>query len=151
MNAYKFGIIILICCFLIYTFFTGDIYLDLWAEEEAFNARTFPYLIGTAGLAISVLLFILPGNTEHLADIRQLKFSPALLLLGMTAGYGLLLDYLGFIVASFLFLILGFIILGERRIWRMGVSALLLVAGLWFLLYALEIHLSPGLLLQELL
>lgn len=151
MNTYKIGVLILICCFLIYIYFTGDIYLDLWAEEEAFHARTFPYLIGIAGLAISGLLFVLPGNTEHLTDIRQLKFTPALLLLGMTAGYGLLLDYLGFIIASFLFLILGFLILGERRIWRMGVSTLVLIAGLWFLLDALEIHLSPGLLMEALL
>jgi hypothetical protein len=54
------------------------------------------------------------------------------------------LDYLGFIVTSWLFLVSGFLLLGERNYRRVGVCASLLVGIFWFLLDLLEIYLAPG-------
>ena len=70
---------------------------------------------------------------------------PALLLVGLMALYGLVIKWLGFILASILFLLAGFRILGERRIKRMLIAAVPLVVVLWLLMSRLlGVYIAPG-------
>jgi len=59
--------------------------------------------------------------------------------------YGIGIPWLGFIVASILFLLAGFYILGERRIGRMLLAAVPLVVVLWLLMSKLlGVYIAPG-------
>jgi putative tricarboxylic transport membrane protein len=67
-----------------------------------------------------------------------------LLVLAMVA-YGLTMKWIGFIIASVLFLMLGFYILGERRLKKMALAAIPLVILLWFIMSALlGVYIAPG-------
>ncbi len=74
----------------------------------------------------------------------ELHWSPALQLLLAMSVYGIVFEYLGFIVATLLFLLAGFAILGERRPGLMLVAALPLTLGFWLLMEFLGIYLGPG-------
>ena len=58
--------------------------------------------------------------------------------------YAGLLEQLGFVLATGLFLCAGFLVLGERRPVRIGLVTVALTAGFYFLMAALEIHLPQG-------
>lgn len=58
--------------------------------------------------------------------------------------YAGLLEQLGFILATGLFLCAGFLVLGERRPARLGLVTVSLTIGFYFLMAALEIQLPPG-------
>ena len=59
--------------------------------------------------------------------------------------YGVFLKWLGFIIASILFLMAGFYILGERNIRKMVVAAIPLVILLWFVMSTLlGVYIAPG-------
>jgi putative tricarboxylic transport membrane protein len=55
------------------------------------------------------------------------------------------MKWIGFIIASVLFLMLGFYILGERRLKKMALAAIPLVILLWFIMSALlGVYIAPG-------
>ena len=59
--------------------------------------------------------------------------------------YGLIMRWLGFLIASVLFLLAGFAILGERKIGKMLLAAVPLVLLLWFIMSALlGVYIAPG-------
>lgn len=134
----------LLALFCVYLYFSGDIYLDYWSEDALFHARSFPYFIGITGAFIAALLGILPPKEVSPPPIINKHILPAVLLIALISAYGLLLDYLGFILASWLFLSSGFLLLGERNYVRIGICASLLVGTFWLLLDLLEIYLPPG-------
>ncbi|MBV1876072.1 MAG: tripartite tricarboxylate transporter TctB family protein [Pseudomonadales bacterium] len=134
----------------LYLYFTPDIHLDFWSENEAFNARSMPYLIGTCSLFCSVLLLITPANNNtNWQLLQQLRWRPALLLAVTTSIYGISIEWLGFLASSCLFLIVGFIILGSRNWAVMATTAISLSIGFWLLLDQLGIFLAPGELWQD--
>ena len=58
--------------------------------------------------------------------------------------YAGFLEPLGFVVATGLFLLTGFLVLGERRPVRLILITITLTGGFYFLMAALEIHLPQG-------
>ena len=130
--------------FCAYGYFTTDIPLDFWSEEELFNARSLPYAIAVAGASIGFLLVILPSPTTEWREWLALDWVPAVLLLVVMSLYGLVFEYLGFILSTLLFLLVSYAILGERRIGWMLVASVPLVVGFWFLMDFLGIYLDPG-------
>ena len=143
-NGNKLGSSVLLLLFITYIYFIGDIHLDFWAEEETFHARTFPYLIGCAGILLSVLNLVLPSESRISAIPSMQRLTAALMLIAMVSCYGLVLEVLGFIVTSVLFLIGSFAILGERQWLRMGLTATGLVVSFWLLMGSLDIYLARG-------
>ncbi len=76
--------------------------------------------------------------------MKRLNWLPALLLLISMCVYALVLETLGFPAATILFLIVAFLVMGERRpVWLFGVSVPL-VLGFWLLMDQLGIYLYPG-------
>ncbi len=69
----------------------------------------------------------------------------AILLVVLMFGYGLTMKWFGFIIASILFLLVGFWILGERRLKLMFLTAVPLVLVLWAIMsMLLGVYIAPG-------
>lgn len=132
-----------------YGYLAMDIPLDFWSEEEPFNARSLPYLIAAFGIIVSLLLVVLPSGSTDWKAMTRLKWRPAIFLLLAMSLYGTLLETLGFIVATLLFLMTSYAILGERRAIPMLIASLPLILGFWLLMDFLGIYLSPGELFVE--
>ena len=74
-----------------------------------------------------------------------LDWKRAVWFLIITVIYGLIMKWLGFIVASILFLLVGFWILGERRKKLMLFAAIPLVFALWAIMsLLLGVYIAPG-------
>ncbi len=119
---------VILCVALAYgyaAFFTMDQLLPPFMQRNPIWPSTFPKVL--AILAIATSLFILlgfekpaggSGKSDAEIDSRRLleyNYGQALLLLGLMAGYALLLRPLGFLLATICFLSLGAVVLGERK------------------------------------
>ncbi|QFI38200.1 tripartite tricarboxylate transporter TctB family protein [Moritella marina ATCC 15381] len=144
------GLIFLLVC-LIYGYQATQIQLFPGDEYEAFTARTLPYLLTAGGIIMSLLLIVMSptnacstsaceNNNESSLDWRLLSAFVAL----MTA-YGVGLTWLGFVLATSLFLLVGFWLLGERRKAVLFGASFPFVTVFWLLLTkVLDIYLEPG-------
>jgi putative tricarboxylic transport membrane protein len=116
-------------------------------EYEPFTPQTFP-------LALSVI-----GAVLGLAQVAKSLRAPAseaaawgrydwprvgLLLLSMVV-YGATFTWLGFLLSTTLFLLAGYLILGERRVLIVGSASILVTVGFWLIMTKiLGIYLAPG-------
>jgi putative tricarboxylic transport membrane protein len=76
--------------------------------------------------------------------LTDYKLGQALMLLGLMVVYALLLRPIGFLAATFGFLVLGSAILGERRYGVLALVAALAAGIVWYLVQqVLGIFLSP--------
>lgn len=125
-------------------------------QFEAMTARSLPYTLAIVGSLLSIVLIVRSGETPSAAAAAAMNAegsqtsswrnrATVAALLGWTAIYGLLLDYLGFLLASCLFLSIGFVGLGERRWWVAGGLAAL-TAGLFYVIlrFGLGVYMAPG-------
>ena len=142
-NSRVVGVVFLLL-FSAYGYFTGDIQLDFWSEEELFNARSLPYAVAAAGIFISLLLIALPSPDTEWKAWLAFDWVPAILLLLAMSLYGLVFEYLGFVLSTIFFLIISYLVLGERRITWMLIGSVPLVLGFWVLMDFLGIYLEPG-------
>ena len=146
MNLEKWVAISLLGFFAGYLFLTGNIYLDFWEIDERFNARTIPYLVGSVGIVCSgVLLFNLTWSTRLAASGFKSPLDKRViwLITGVTL-YISLLESVGFIPSSILFLALSAYFLGERRVGLILFTAIVVPLSLWAILTFLGIYLHPG-------
>ncbi|MBE8182418.1 MAG: tripartite tricarboxylate transporter TctB family protein [Candidatus Portiera sp.] len=123
---------------------------------EAFSARTLPTSLSIAGVIFSTLLLISPerddanNNDNFIKMLKSLNWHTALYLFIAMSVYGLIFQYLGFFIATFLFLNCSFWIMGERNISKMlGISVILVVSFWFFLNYLLDIYIDPGFLFNS--
>ena len=150
MNRDKVGALFFLMFSIAYGVLATQIPLTFIAEKESFNARTMPYALGIVGTALSFLMLVLPpaasGEQAGIkAAFRGLDWPRVGLLLGMMVFYGLTLRFLGFVISSILFLVGGFIILDERRLWLILVGSVPLVLFIWFLMSRiLGMYIAPG-------
>jgi hypothetical protein len=94
---------------------------------RGFGAEIFPRLVLGAIVALSVLLFITSPGAPALERIPAMVYysGAALLVFMVVVPLG------GMLPAMFLFLLgLGWL-WGERRYWRLGVTAVLFTAAIW--------------------
>ncbi len=117
---------------------------------EAMNARSMPWVLAGAGVLLSIALFVFGGKPESRGDAAVASANPhhvltALLLFGWTGLYGALLEWVGFFLATLMFLIGGFLLLGERR-GRVIAGTALVAAGVLFLVlrFGLGLYLPQG-------
>lgn len=150
MKTDKAGALILLTFSIAYGLLAFKVPLTFLGQREAFNARTMPFALGIIGAILSVLILVLPsGRTdkaEKVKDVfRGLDWSSVGLLIGIMIFYSLTLRFLGFVISSIIFLVGGFFILGERRIWLLFVSSVPLVLFIWFLMSRiLGMYIAPG-------
>ena len=145
---------ILVVC-LIYgyaAFFTMDQLLPPILQRNPVWPSSFPKILAVGGILISlaILLGIEKAPTaKKSADIdlerlREYKVGQAIALISLMVAYALVLRPFGFLAATFLFLFLGSLILGERRYLTMAVVAAIACGSVWYLVHqVLGIFLRP--------
>lgn len=151
MSNNRLGGVLFLLLFSAYGFYAGDIPLDYWSEQELFNARSMPYFVALAGGICACLLILVPAPKTDWSSNLNLNWLPACILLLLMSLYGFLLEPLGFVVATVLFLVGAFVALGIKSLQRPIVVALSISVSFWLLMDVLGIYLSPGALLEQLL
>ena len=150
MKTEKAGALILLMFSIAYGLLAFKVPLTFLAQRETFNARTMPFALGIIGTLLSFLILVLPSRQtdeeEKVKDaFRGLDWSSVGLLIGIMIFYSITLRFLGFVISSIIFLVSGFYILGERRIWLLFIGSVPLVLFIWFLMSRiLGMYIAPG-------
>lgn len=150
MAREKVGALLILLFSMAYGLLSFQIPLSFLAQQEFFTSRTMPYAVAVLGIILSLLILVMPtGSPEGKKTLREetghMDWIRALVLVAAMVAYGLVMQWLGFILASIAFLMVGFYILGERRFWRMALTAVPLVTFLWFLMSnLLGAYIAPG-------
>ena len=150
MAREKIGALLILTFSIAYGLLAFQIPLSFLAQQEFFTARTMPYSLAVLGIVISLLILVLPtvdpkGKHTMKQETRGMEWRKAILLVVAMILYGLTMKWLGFLVASALFLMGGFYVLGERSWRKMALVAIPLVALLWFVMSTLlGVYIAPG-------
>lgn len=142
-----------LCLSIAYGFYAQQIPMLPGDEYEPFHAQTLPTVLAWLGGGLSFLLLVTSKRTaEHRLMLAGLDFQLVGLLLVLIVLFGLSLEWLGFLLATILFLIGGYWLLGERRPKTLIVASVPFAVGIWFILaQLLEIYLAPGKLFTQIL
>jgi putative tricarboxylic transport membrane protein len=149
-NPEKVGALFFLAISISYGLVAFKIPLTLLAQQETFNARTMPFALSVLGALLSVLIIVLPASKESKQEPVKLVFGGldwrrTGLIVVMMVVYAFAMTWLGFIIASILFLAGGFYILSERRIMILLAASIPLVIGIWLLMSKiLGMYIAPG-------
>lgn len=149
-NPEKVGALFFLAVSIAYGLYAFKIPLTLLAQQETFNARTMPFALSVLGTLLSLMIIILPASEELKEETIKTLFSGmdwrrAWLFIAMMVVYAFAMTWLGFIIASILYLTSGFYILGERRIKVLLLASIPLVVGIWLLMSKiLGMYIAPG-------
>ena len=150
MAREKVGALLLLAFSISYGLLAFKIPLSFLAQQEFFTSRTMPYALAVLGMILSLLILVLPtadpsGKRTLKEETAGMDWKRAILLVVAMIIYGLIMKWLGFILASIIFLIAGFYILGERKFKKMALAAIPLVVLLWFIMSTLlGVYIAPG-------
>ncbi|MBU2511379.1 tripartite tricarboxylate transporter TctB family protein [bacterium] len=148
----KVGALIFLIFSTAYGIVASRIPMMFYAEEGAFTPRTMPYALCACGIVVSLAMLILPTVSEDeekdhslAGAFKGLEWKQVGQLAVVMILYGLTLKVVGFLVSTFVFLMAGFWILGERRIKVLLLVSIPLVVGFWLIMTKLlEVYLDPG-------
>lgn len=137
-NKDRVGSLLVLAFALFYLRYALVLPLDPTAGDDSFTARTMPVGLAIAAILLAIVQLFLSirkgdGNRISVA-VQGFNWKTTLLLVLLMGVYSVVFDFLGFIISSFLFLQLGFLILGERRILLSTAVATFLVLFLWAML-----------------
>lgn len=117
---------------------TWNIPLNPILGEDYFTARTLPRGLAVIAIVMCIVQLSLPTNANNQnsirATIRGFRWKPFLLLTGLMLAYGLAFEFLGFVLATVLFLVLGFLFLGEKRIALNVTVSIAIAVFMWLVL-----------------
>ncbi|UPQ86837.1 tripartite tricarboxylate transporter TctB family protein [Vibrio sinaloensis] len=138
------AMIFLIVC-LCYGYQTTQIPLFPGDEYEPFTARTLPTILTFIGIGLSLLLLVMGQPDVKSGAVMGFNWKLLIGFLSLMALYGVGLTYIGFVLATSLFLLAGFYLLGERRKKvLLGASFPFVLAFYLLLTQGLDIYLEPG-------
>lgn len=134
---------------LVYFYASFDIPLSTLPGNEVFTARTLPMYLSILTIIFCLLRMFFPDNQEDgdsiVAAVKNFRWRPFFWLSGLMLGYSLSFKFLGFGMATVLFLFTGFYILKERRLWLSFLVAAGLTLFMWLILTQLfDIYLDNG-------
>lgn len=139
------AMIFLILC-LCYGYQTSLIPMFPGDEYEPFTARTLPTILTFVGIGLAILLLITGQPDVKSGAVVDFNWKLLIGFLVLMAAYGIGLTYLGFVLATGFFLMVGFYMLGERRKRVLfGASFPFVLAFYLMLTQGLDIYLEPGL------
>ncbi len=150
MAREKIGALSILLFSMAYGLLAFKIPLSFMAQNEFFTSRTMPYALAVVGIVLALLILVLPtadpaGRRTLKEETHGMDWKKAIWLVVAMVLYGLTMRWLGFIIASVLFLNGGFYILGERKIKKMVLASIPLVILLWFIMSALlGVYIAPG-------
>ncbi|PKF77475.1 hypothetical protein CW749_21700 [Vibrio sp. vnigr-6D03] len=140
------AMIFLVVC-LCYGYQTTQIPLFPGDEYEPFTARTLPTLLTVVGVILSLMLLVTARPDEENGSLLGFDWKLLIGFLILMAMYGVGLTYVGFVLATGLFLMIGFYMLGERKKSILfGASFPFVIAFYLLLTQGLDIYLEPGVL-----
>ena len=154
-NKDRLGAFILLVFSLIYLRSSMDIPLDPFDLEVGFTSRSLPIFLSVSAIFISILLVffsVFDSEAKPVSDeLSHIGWKPMLALILLMAVYVTTFNYLGFVLASVLFLQIAFMLLGERRLLLSVCVSLGLILLLWFILTQIfGLYLDSGMLYREL-
>lgn len=154
-NKDRLGAFILLVFSLIYLRSSMDIPLDPFDLEVGFTSRSLPIFLSVSAIFISILLVffsVFDSEAKPVSDeLSHIGWRPMLALILLMAVYVTTFNYLGFVLASALFLQIAFMLLGERRLLLSVCVSLGLILLLWFILTQIfGLYLDSGMLYREL-
>jgi len=116
------------------------------AIGDPLGPRIFPSVLGGIMLACGSVLLFRPAGRD--APVLQRRFfAPVLLLTGVLMAYALSLFWLGYPLATFLFLVIASRMMGERSVsWSLAIAMPFSLAMFFLFTRVLAIPLPPGLL-----
>lgn len=150
MAREKVGALLILLFSISYGLLATRIPLTFLAQQETFTPRTMPYALSAVGAVLSFLILVLPtvdrkGKKSLAEETKGFDWATASFLTAAMLIFGLAMKWLGFIVASIVFLLAGFWILGERRVKLMLLTAIPLVFVLWGIMsLLLGVYIAPG-------
>ena len=98
-----------------YLYTAHQIVVFTFDENAAFNAKTFPIYLGYAGLIFSALYVLLPETRPSNVDLTVLDYKKTITLVILMILYGLTILRVGYFLSTSIFLVLSYIVLGERK------------------------------------
>lgn len=151
----RLGAFILLVFSLIYLRSSMDIPLDPFDLEVGFTSRSLPIFLSVSAIFISILLVffsVFDSDAKPVSnELSHIGWRPMLALILLMAVYVTTFNYLGFVLASALFLQIAFMLLGERRLLLSVCVSLGLILLLWFILTQIfGLYLDSGMLYREL-
>ncbi|WP_425037872.1 tripartite tricarboxylate transporter TctB family protein [Primorskyibacter sp. S187A] len=146
-------VIMLVCLAYGYAaWFTMDGLLPPIMQRSPVWPSSFPKVLSVAGVVLSLIILLglekapeKKGAADiNLSRLGEYNIGQAALLLGLMVAYALLLRPAGFLASTMGFLVLGSVILGERRWITMIVVSALATGLVWYLVQVvLGIFLRP--------
>ena len=102
----------------LYLYYAHQIRVFSFDEDAPFNAKTFPIYLGYAGLFFSGLYIVLPERKPSNVNLAVLDYKKTITLVILMILYGLTILRVGYFLSTSIFLVLSYIVLGERKwIW----------------------------------
>lgn len=142
--------ILLVCLLYGYSaWFIMDAQIAPFMARNPVWPSSFPKILAIGGVFFALLVLISPHRPKDDPDIdlsnwSDYNYGQAIGLLALMTAYALLLLPLGFLISTFLFLMLGSLILGERRWIAMLLASGIASIGIWYLVQeVLGIFLRP--------
>lgn len=145
-NRDRVGALLLLVFSLFYLVYTYQIPLDPTAGDEFFTPRTLPKGLALPTILFSFVQLAVAGTSDSISgSVKGYRWKPMMLLLLLMLAYSLLFNFLGFLIATILFLFAGFLALGERRLWLCCAVAGGLSLFMWAVLTQMfDLYLDSG-------
>jgi len=146
------GAVLFLILSLVYGYYSFDIKLLPGEENEPFNSRTLPFILSFLGafLALVEIVLSVKKTSENdkgapLVWPKQDDFLKFLKLVVAVCLYAFSLKYVGFLLATVVFIFICAWVLGERNPKTLILSSLVFVICFWVLLkYGLDIYIETG-------
>jgi putative tricarboxylic transport membrane protein len=129
-----------------YGYYAGQIPLLPGDEYEPFHAQSLPSALAALGTLLSIALLVSSRfDPDQQLRLSGYDFALVAQLLVLVVLFALALEWLGFLVATILFLIGGYWLLGVRSFKTLLIASVPFALFLWFALAKLlDIYLAPG-------
>lgn len=134
--------------FAAYLWFASQIHIDLWSMDGFFTARSFPLFAGGLGLISSILIaahnFFRPLASQSPTSTESLRYAPLLMMVLLMSIYITLIDLLGFVISSIVFIAAAGWLSGAKQHFLLLSVAVAVPVLLGWTLSLLGIYLDPG-------
>ncbi|MGB1025161.1 MAG: tripartite tricarboxylate transporter TctB family protein [Rhodospirillaceae bacterium] len=158
LNKDRIGALAILAFAVGYGALTFNIHLLPFQANSAFTARTMPFFLtlfanlfrssaSSVAMAFAIglsLAILLRPSDLSMPDVKGFQWKRGLLVCIVMLAYGFLVRPLGFITATTLFLMAGYLILGERRPVILIAASLPIVVAFWALMtQVLDVFIEP--------
>ena len=130
----------------VYGYYAYEIRMFPGDQFEPFNAQTVPVALSWIGGVIAILMLATASKDQQdKLSFVGLDIALVAKLMVLVWVFAQALQWLGFLLSTIGFLMLGYWLLGERRLKTLLMASVPFGLGFWFLLaQVLEIYLAPG-------